>query len=229
MCHHRESARHEYRRDRQLLPCESGRHHVSWELRRDGWDNASHYSLSAAALSREHGFEPVTVPAGIFPSALKQVTSTSVNGTDSLTPETVTVTGTDTIWLVPGIGTVKEVTVINSNPSVTTENDLRGHIVDGTGHGLGVPVTIASGTAIWSSGSVTAETQAGGALVSTAGQVLNPVPAGTPVFASPIAGGRVLTATLGRAGAGLLAWLALRFSAPTATHASSFGAMGTYP
>ena len=93
-------------------------------------------------------FESVTVPAGIFPNALKQVTSTSVNGTDSLTHQTVTVTGTDTIWLVPGIGTVKEVTVINSSPSVTTENDLRGYVVNGTGHGLGVPVTIASGTAI---------------------------------------------------------------------------------
>lgn len=93
-------------------------------------------------------FESVTVPAGIFPNALKQVTSTSVSGTDSLTHQTVTITGTDTIWLVPGIGTVKEVTVINSNPSVTTENDLRGYVVNGTGHGLGVPVTIASGTAI---------------------------------------------------------------------------------
>jgi hypothetical protein len=93
-------------------------------------------------------FESVTVPAGIFPKALKQVTSTSVSGTDSLTHQTVTVTGTDTLWLVPGVGIVKEVTVIDSSPSVTTENDLRGYLVNGTGHGLGVPVTIASGTAI---------------------------------------------------------------------------------
>jgi len=92
--------------------------------------------------------ESVTVPAGIFPNALKQVTSTSVSGTDSVTHQTVTLTGTDTIWLVPGIGTIKEVTVINSSPSVTTENDLRGYIVNGAGHGLGAPVTIASGTAI---------------------------------------------------------------------------------
>jgi hypothetical protein len=47
---------------------------------------------------------------------------TSVSGTDSLTHQTVTVTGTDTIWLVPGIGPVKEVTVVNSSPSVTTES-----------------------------------------------------------------------------------------------------------
>jgi hypothetical protein len=93
-------------------------------------------------------FESVTVPAGIFPNALKQVTSPSVSGTDSVTHQTVTVAGTDTIWLVPGIGTVKEVTVINSSPSITTEIDLRGYIVNGTGHGLGAPVTIASGTAI---------------------------------------------------------------------------------
>ena len=53
--------------------------------------------------------------------------------------------------------------------------------------------------------------------------------AGTPVFASPIAGGQVLTVTVGRAGAGLLAWLALPFSVPTATPASSFGTMGMYP
>jgi hypothetical protein len=81
----------------------------------------------------------------------------------------------------------------------------------------------------WSSGSVSAETQVGGALVSTAGQVVNPVPAGTPVFASPIAGGQVLTVAAGRAGAGLLAWLALPFSVPTATLTSSFGTMGMYP
>jgi hypothetical protein len=96
-------------------------------------------------------FESVTVPVGTFTDALKQVTSTSLSGTDSLTQQTVTVTGTETIWLVPGIGPTKEVTVINSSPSVTTESDLRGYIVNGVGHGLGVPVTIASGTAISSS------------------------------------------------------------------------------
>lgn len=96
-------------------------------------------------------FESVTVPVGTFPNALKQVTSTSLSGTDSLTQQTVTVTGTETTWLVPGIGATKEVAVINASPSVTTESDLRGYIVNGIGHGLGVPVTIASGTAISSS------------------------------------------------------------------------------
>jgi len=81
----------------------------------------------------------------------------------------------------------------------------------------------------WSSGSVSAETQVGGALVSTAGQVVNPLPAGTPVFVSPITSGQVLTVTVGRTGAGLLAWPALPFSVPTATSASSFGTMTMYP
>ena len=115
-------------------------------LGRDALGNAITGNLSHTIVNAD--IESVTVPAGTFPNALKQVTSTSVSGTDTLTHQTVTVTGTDTIWLVPGIGTVKEVSVINSNPSVTTENDLRGYVVNGTGHGLGAPVTIASGTAI---------------------------------------------------------------------------------
>jgi hypothetical protein len=39
----------------------------------------------------------------------------------------------------------------------------------------------------------------------------------------------VLTVTAGRAGAGLLACLALPYSIPTATPASSFGTMVMYP
>jgi hypothetical protein len=92
--------------------------------------------------------EAITVPAGSFPNALKQVTATSVTGTDSTTNQSTTVTGTDTIWLVPGIGTVKEISVVNSNPPVTTENDLRGYIVNGHGHGLSAPETVATGVGL---------------------------------------------------------------------------------
>jgi hypothetical protein len=131
----------------------------------------------------------------------------------------------------------------NSNISATRISPS-GTLLDGTATTAGIAITTTPGSnsgpvsvasvggeswVTWSSGSVSAETQVGGALVSTAGQAVNLVPAGTPVFASPIAGGQVLTVTVGRAGAGLLAWLALPFSVPTATPASSFGTMGMYP
>jgi large repetitive protein len=131
----------------------------------------------------------------------------------------------------------------NSNISATRISPS-GTLLDGTATTAGIAITTTPGSnsspvsvasmggeswVTWSSGSVSAETQVGGALVSTAGQVVNPVPAGTPVFASPIAGGQVLTVTVGRAGAGLLAWLALPFLVPTATPASSFGTMAMYP
>jgi hypothetical protein len=131
----------------------------------------------------------------------------------------------------------------NSNISATRISPS-GTLLDGTATTAGIAIATTPGSnsspvsvaamggeswVTWSSGSVSAETQVGGALVSTAGQVVNPVPAGTPVFASPIAGGQVVTMTVGRAGAGLLAWLALPFSVPTATPASSFGTMAMYP
>jgi hypothetical protein len=131
----------------------------------------------------------------------------------------------------------------NSNISATRISPS-GTLLDGTATTVGIAITTTPGSygspvsvasmggeswVTWSSGPVSAENQVGGALVSTAGQVVNLMPAGTPVFASPIAGGQALTVIAGRAGAGLLAWLALPSSVPTATPASSFGTMAMYP
>jgi hypothetical protein len=131
----------------------------------------------------------------------------------------------------------------NSNISAARISPA-GTLLDGSAATAGIAITTTPGSnsgpvsvaslgseswVTWSSGSVSAESQVSGALVSTAGQLVNPAPAGTTIFASPIDGGQLLTVTVGRAGAGLLAWLALPFLIPNATPASSFGTMAMYP
>jgi hypothetical protein len=84
------------------------------------------------------GFEAVNVPAGTFPSALKQVTT--VTGTAIANGQSIAVSGTDTTWLVPGIGIVKEATVAAASATTSTETlDLKGFNVNGRRRGLGVP------------------------------------------------------------------------------------------
>jgi hypothetical protein len=84
------------------------------------------------------GLETVSVPAGTFANAMKQVTTvtgTAVDGTQS-----IPVSGTDTVWLAPGVGQVKETTVANaSGTSVTSTFDLKGFVVNGQSHGFGPP------------------------------------------------------------------------------------------
>jgi hypothetical protein len=84
------------------------------------------------------GFEAVNVPAGSFPNALKQVTT--LNGTAIANGQNIAVSGTDTTWLVSGIGIVKESTVAEASTKTITEVlDLKGFNVNGRRRGLGVP------------------------------------------------------------------------------------------
>jgi hypothetical protein len=84
------------------------------------------------------GLETVSVPAGTFANAMKQVTT--VSGTAFDGNQSIPVTGTDTVWFAPGVGQVKETTVANaSGTSITNTFDLKGFVVNGQPHGFGPP------------------------------------------------------------------------------------------
>jgi hypothetical protein len=91
------------------------------------------------------GFESVSAAAGTFPNALKQVTS--VTGTAKDAGQSVAVAGTDTAWLVPGIGVVKEtLTAGVPGNSITQSFDLKGYTVNGKHGGFGKPFNISDVT-----------------------------------------------------------------------------------
>jgi hypothetical protein len=88
-------------------------------------------------------FESVSVPAGSFPNALRQITTRSGTVHDAALNQSTPVSETDTVWLVPGVGIVKEMTATTSGPkTVNRAQDLRGYTVNGTPRGLGLPFTV---------------------------------------------------------------------------------------
>jgi hypothetical protein len=104
-------------------------------------------TLSLTQTIVNSGLETVSVPAGTFTNAMKQVTT--VNGTAVDGSQSIPVSGTDTVWLAPGVGQVKETSVVNaSGTSITNTFDLKGFAVNGQSHGFGPPkvLTAASPT-----------------------------------------------------------------------------------
>jgi len=108
-----------------------------------GKDSAGNtISLDVTQTITNSAFEAVTVPAGSFPSALKQVTS--ISGTAKDGSQSIAVSGTDTSWLVSGVGVVKEsIEAMAGTTPVTQTFDLRGYAVNGKKRGFGLPVALA--------------------------------------------------------------------------------------
>jgi hypothetical protein len=79
----------------------------------------------------------VSTSIGTFSNALEQVTT--VSGTATVGGQPATVSGTDTTWLVPNIGVVREVTTATVGATQSTEIfDLRSYqLVGGSPHGFG--------------------------------------------------------------------------------------------
>ena len=95
-------------------------------------------TLSLTQTIVNSALETVSVPAGTFTNAMKQVTT--VNGTAVDGSQSIPVSGTDTVWLAPGVGQVKETSVANaSGTSITNTFDLKGFVVNGQSHGFGPP------------------------------------------------------------------------------------------
>ena len=91
-------------------------------------------------------FEPLNVPAGAFPQALKQVTT--ISGTVSIAKLnlSVSLSGSQARWLVPGVGVIGETTstTLDTDTSTSTAS-LRGYVLDGVQRGFGLPFLVADG------------------------------------------------------------------------------------
>ena len=81
--------------------------------------------------------ESVDVPAGTFSNAMRQTTTVSATAYDG-GHSTPAVSGTDTLWLVPSVGQIKEQISTSANGSgINASSELRGFTVNGQPHGLG--------------------------------------------------------------------------------------------
>lgn len=90
------------------------------------------------------GFETVTVPAGTFTNTAQVQSQITLTVILSKSGSAVTIGGTQTLWLAPGIGPVKEQQVIQGQGvTETTSEELVSYLVNGQGAGS-VPLTIAS-------------------------------------------------------------------------------------
>ena len=91
------------------------------------------------------GFETVVVPEGNFQNAAQTKSELTVNVVLSKNGSKVTVAGSATSWLAPGIGPIKQQTVIQSQGRRdTTSEELISYLVNGQGAG-NVPITVATG------------------------------------------------------------------------------------
>jgi len=90
-------------------------------------------------------YEPLDTWAGAFPSTLKQQTSISGSVSDAALNVTIPFSGSETRWLAPGAGIVRQVNSVTVDV-ITTGSDaqVRGYQVDGVRHGVGKASTVFS-------------------------------------------------------------------------------------
>jgi hypothetical protein len=99
--------------------------------------NGNSITLNLTQTIANVAIESVDVPAGTFANAMHQTTKVTGTAFDS-GQSTPAVSGTDDIWLVPGIGQVKEQTAAGAGATlVNSAAELRGYTVNGKAHGLG--------------------------------------------------------------------------------------------
>ena len=92
--------------------------------------------------------EAVSVSAGSFSNAMKQVSTISGTARDAALGQSIAISGTATDWLVPGVGLVKQTSSTTvGTTTIDTSQEMRGYIVAGLFHGLGLPLPLASGLA----------------------------------------------------------------------------------
>jgi hypothetical protein len=88
------------------------------------------------------GTENVTVPVGSFTNAVKIQTVITITVTFSSDGSKATVTETDTRWLAPGVGPVKDMTVTQGQGITETVTEvLAAYVADGQGGGIRIQVT----------------------------------------------------------------------------------------
>ena len=97
-------------------------------------------TLNVTQRIQNTAFEPVSVPAGNFARALKQVTQLDATAKSAQLNQSIDVSGTETSWVVPGVGVVK--TTSTATIDVETSSsvaELRGYVIDGIRYGYGLP------------------------------------------------------------------------------------------
>jgi len=88
------------------------------------------------------GLENVTVPVGSFTNVMKVQTVSTITLTFSSDGSKATVTETDTQWLAPGVGPVRNTTVAQGQGiTETITEELEAYVVDGKGGGIRIQVT----------------------------------------------------------------------------------------
>jgi hypothetical protein len=115
------------------------RNNVDWGEDGDGLKETVSYKFSQTVL----GMESITVPAGTFPNSLRMELKT-VLLVSFTRGGSGTITQTNTTWLVPGVGRVKEIIEgqINDEPFIVSVTEqLLGYVVNGQGSGLRVEIT----------------------------------------------------------------------------------------
>ena len=100
-------------------------------------------TLDVTQRIQNAAFEPISVPAGNFARALRQVTQLEATARIARLNQSVDVSGTETTWVVPGVGVVK--TTSTATVDVETSSsaaELRGYVIDGVKFGYGLPFTL---------------------------------------------------------------------------------------
>jgi len=88
------------------------------------------------------GLENVTVPVGSFTNVMKVQTVSTITLTFSSDGSKATATETDTQWLAPGVGPVRNTTVAQGQGiTETITEELEAYVVDGQGGGIRIQVT----------------------------------------------------------------------------------------
>lgn len=117
---------------------------LDWGNDEDGDGANESYTLKLSQTGL--GIESITVPAGTFPQSLRMelkavfIVSFTKGGA-------ATVTQTNTTWLVPGVGQVKEIVEaqIEDGPVIASITEqLLGYVVNGQGSGLRIEITPSS-------------------------------------------------------------------------------------
>jgi len=109
-------------------------------------------------------FETVSVGAGTFQNSAKTVETKIGTVTDTVTGQSLPYSSTETTWLAPGVGIVRDDVSVSIGGTTSTETlDLRGYTVAGVTRGLGLPFRVADNLApadnsLWNPGAPTLTT-----------------------------------------------------------------------
>ena len=103
-------------------------------------------TLDLTQQIENEAFEPLSVAAGSYAAALRQVTTISGTARDPAVGLTLPFSGSETRWFVPGVGLVRQsTTAALGGESSSSLVELSGYTIGGVPHGIGTPTTALGG------------------------------------------------------------------------------------